>query len=289
MPRSGSFWRNLAVIGLAHVAVLMGVLRWSASATKPASSDIIWMEGVVGEATPVTANVSIPATTPPLPAELPLIAEEDAQVEADRDDATPLPSAAKSELELPPPTPAPSATPRPSPTLSPKASPKPKPEATARPTPKKMLIVKASPKPRVSPSEKKAAATVKVLAKAPPSSKSAEDSGGSGGSGSRGNGSGGASAYSWYSSMLHDRFFGEWVQPKSIAMSGAKMSAQVRIRIEPDGRISDFAIVRSSGNVVVDESIAAVEKRVKQVDPLPVGLASGPYEVTINFELNAES
>jgi TonB family protein len=67
------------------------------------------------------------------------------------------------------------------------------------------------------------------------------------------------------------------------------MSALVRIRIERDGRISKFTLVRPSGNVVVDESVAAVAKRVTQVDPLPAGLAGGAYyEVNINFELNPE-
>jgi len=89
--------------------------------------------------------------------------------------------------------------------------------------------------------------------------------------------------------MLHDRFFSEWVQPRTSVAVGAKLSALVRIRIEKDGRISKFALVRPSGNVVVDESVAAVAKRVTQVDPLPTGLARGAfYEVNINFELNPE-
>ena len=67
------------------------------------------------------------------------------------------------------------------------------------------------------------------------------------------------------------------------------MSALVRVRIEKDGRVSDFSIVRSSGNVVVDESVSAVAKRVTQVDPLPAGLGNaGHYDVNINFELNPE-
>ena len=87
---------------------------------------------------------------------------------------------------------------------------------------------------------------------------------------------------------MHDRFFSEWVQPKTIVMSGAKMSALVQIRIERSGRISEFTIVRSSGNVLVDESVVAVGKRVTQVDPPPVGLGVGPIEKKINFELNPE-
>jgi TonB family protein len=89
--------------------------------------------------------------------------------------------------------------------------------------------------------------------------------------------------------MLHDRFYSEWIQPTTSVAVGAKMSALVRIRIEKDGRVSKFEIVRPSGNVVVDESVAAVAKRVTQVDPLPKGLGSGAYyEVNINFELNPE-
>ncbi len=89
--------------------------------------------------------------------------------------------------------------------------------------------------------------------------------------------------------MLHDRFFSEWIQPTTSVAVGAKMSALVRIRIEKDGRISKFTITKPSGNVVVDESVAAVAKRVTQVDPLPNGLGRGAfYEVNINFELNPE-
>jgi TonB family protein len=63
----------------------------------------------------------------------------------------------------------------------------------------------------------------------------------------------------------------------------------VKIRIEKDGRVSDFEIIKTSGNVVVDESVAATAKRVTQVDPLPDGIGSGGhYDVRINFELNSE-
>ena len=89
--------------------------------------------------------------------------------------------------------------------------------------------------------------------------------------------------------MLHDRFHKAWDQPKSIVATGAKMSTIVRIRIEKDGRVSKFAIVKPSGNVVVDESVAAIAQRVTHVDPLPEGLTTKAfYEVKIDFELNAE-
>jgi TonB family protein len=101
-------------------------------------------------------------------------------------------------------------------------------------------------------------------------------------------GPGRSSEFSWYGKLLHDRFFSEWIQPTTSVAVGAKMSALVRIRIERDGRVSKFTIVRPSGNVVVDESVAALATRVMQVDPLPTGLGGAFYEVNINFELNPE-
>ncbi len=88
--------------------------------------------------------------------------------------------------------------------------------------------------------------------------------------------------------MLHDRFFSQWVQPTSVVHSGTRMSTLVKLRIERDGRVSGFTIIRSSGNVVVDESVAVVAKRVTHVEPLPAGLGGAFYEVNINFELKAE-
>ena len=110
----------------------------------------------------------------------------------------------------------------------------------------------------------------------------------SGSSAGTGTGKGRTSEFGWYSRMLHDRFFGAWVQPTAVVTTGANMSALVRLHIESDGRVSMFKIVRSSGNVVVDESVAAVAKRVTHVDPPPAGLSAGRYQVNINFELKPE-
>jgi len=108
---------------------------------------------------------------------------------------------------------------------------------------------------------------------------------GNGGSGGKGSGAGGASEFGWYGNMLHDRFYSEWVQPTSVVHS-TKISVLVRIRIQKDGRISDYSIAKSSGNPVVDDSVTAAAARVKQVDPLPSGLGGDYYDVNINFELN---
>jgi TonB family protein len=61
------------------------------------------------------------------------------------------------------------------------------------------------------------------------------------------------------------------------------------VRIEKDGRVSSFEIIKPSENIVVNESVSAVAKRITQVDPPPAGLGNGDhYDVKINFELNTD-
>jgi TonB family protein len=92
-----------------------------------------------------------------------------------------------------------------------------------------------------------------------------------------------------YGKMLHDRFYSEWTQPTTTVSSAAKISTLARVRIEKDGRVSAFEILKPSGNVLIDESVAAIGKHVREVDPLPRGIGSGGhYDVKINFELNSE-
>lgn len=66
----------------------------------------------------------------------------------------------------------------------------------------------------------------------------------------------------------------------------AKFVTALRIRIEADGRISSYKIVRSSGNVLMDESVLSAASKVTKIESPPRELLSGgSYEVTINFEL----
>jgi TonB family protein len=89
--------------------------------------------------------------------------------------------------------------------------------------------------------------------------------------------------------MLHDRFYSEWIQPTTVATAGAKNSVMVKLRIEKDGRVSSFEVVRPSGNSDLDDSVKALATRVSRVEPVPDGLGKGDhYDVKINFELNSE-
>ncbi len=292
MSRDASFWRNVTVIGIAHVVVLLGLARWSGSATKPVPTDILWMDASAGDVSATSTPGAVPPENPPEPTP-----DSPASNVAPPDELIVPP--VKSELELPAPTPtaAPSPQASSSPIALPKNTPKPISKGTPKPTPKKTVVAKASPTPRSSSTPLKAS---KKLAANPTRAKpQGEDSdstqnaevGMDGTNTARGRPSGSAASSqpAWYGSMLHDRFFGEWVQPKTALPTGAKMSTLVQLRIESDGRVSIFTIARSSGNIVVDESVAAVAKRVTRVDPPPAGLAiAGHYDVKINFELSVE-
>jgi colicin import membrane protein len=304
MPKDKRFLRNVTLIGLAHVALLLGLIRWSVEARSSSNAQsIVWISGaedlVAGK--PESRDSQQPATPKafgaiPPPETEPLEKDEAAE-------ETPLVTAAKSEIELPSPTPEPTSTPRPRATPTPK--PKPTPSATPKPTLKKTVVAKASPKPspkakpRLTKSTEKAEKTnvnaekkkiaKPAKAKDGSSSQTGEEKTGSTGKGGSAGGGSSASEFGWYGNMLHDRFYSAWVQPTTTVASSAKISTLVKVRIEKDGRVSKFEITKPSENVVVNESVATVAKRVTQVDPPPAGLGTGDhYDVKINFELNTE-
>jgi outer membrane biosynthesis protein TonB len=298
MPKD-RFWRNVTLIALAHVALLLGLIRWSVEARSSSNAQsIVWMSGgedlAAGE--PKSSDSLQPATTPIPPPESERLEKDEATEE------TPLVTAAKSEIELPTPTPVPTSTPKP--TATPTAKPKATPRPTPKPTLKKTVVAKASPKPSPKPksSPTKSAeeakkpdpnAEKKKIAKIAPakneSSSQASGKTGSAGKGGHAGGGSNPSEFGWYGNMLHDRFYSAWIQPTTNIASGAKISTLVKVRIEKDGRVSSFEIIKPSENIVVNESVGAVAKRITQVDPPPAGLGNGDhYDVKINFELNTD-
>jgi outer membrane biosynthesis protein TonB len=293
MPKDARFWRNVTLIALAHVAILLGLIRWSVEARSSSNAQsIVWISGAedLAAGEPKSSESPQPAMTPIPPPESERLEKDEATVE------TPLVTAAKSEIELPSPTPVPTSTPKPT------ATPTPKPKATPRPTLRKTLVARASPKPspktKSSPTksaEEKtdANAEKKKVAKIAPAKNgsSSQASGKTGSAGKVGHGGGGSSPseFGWYGNMLHDRFYSAWIQPTTNVASDAKISTLVKVRIEKDGRVSKFEIIKPSENVVVNESVATIAKRVTQVDPPPAGLGNGDhYDVKINFELNTD-
>ena len=278
MPRDARFWRNVTIIAVAHVAILFALARWNRAAANANPAGIVWM--TPAEATATSAPPQIPVQ----PAETPALSAAITPSPPDQESEA-TPANLKSDIQLPTATPAPTPVRKPSatPTTVPKTSPKPSAKPTPKATPKKTVLVRATPSPKKQANPVESQKPTEAPAnQSEKKSDVAEQSGPA-------NGATHASEFAWYGRMLHDRFHNEWQQPTTIVATGAKMTAVVKIRIEKDGRVSSFTIVKPSGNVVVDESVAAIAKRVTQVDPLPKGLVSGDYyEVKINFELNPE-
>jgi TonB family protein len=270
IPRDRRFWTNVALVAVAHLVVLLALARGSRDEPQANLQSVVWMSGeLAAAAEPKSAPEATAA-----PVEKPVVSSS----------ATPF----RSEIQMPSPTPSATVAPKrsPSPSPTPKTSPKPSPSPSPKATPKKSAELKATPKasPKTTP-EKKPAATKKDSSSSS-NQNSEKKEGADKGSG---NSTTQPSEYAWYGTMLHDRFYKAWDQPKSAVATGVKMSTIVQIRIEKDGRVSKFAIVEPSGNVVVDESVAAISQRVTHVDPLPQGLVErGYYEVKIDFELNGE-
>jgi len=316
MPKNLRFWGNVALIAFAHVVLIVGLIRLSREGKNASAQSVVWMSGGAGD------GVVMEKKHPPAPMKSPLPRKEsktDALKEREPDEDRPYLASAPSDIQMPTPKPSPKPSPTATPARSPKPSPTakatpkptPKPKLTPKPSPKKIVVAKASPKPSpiMKPTPEKTEneqgdlePEKKEIAKAPPAEndfgekepkKSVATQTGSGKGTAPGAGSAGGSAnesrFGWYGSMLHDRFYSEWVQPTTVATAGAKNSVLVKLRIEKDGRVSSFEIVRASGNSELDESVKALANRVSRVEPLPDGLGTADhYDVKINFELNSE-
>ena len=264
------FWRNVTLIAVAHAIALIALLRWAGNTKAASAEEITWLSGV--ETSEAGAGES--SSTPEVSR-----SQDSAQERLDSE-TTPTPS---SEIVLPKPisTPSPPVTPSP---------PRKKPAVRPSATPKK----KAAPKPSASPAKAKAEVASRKKQEIASSARrktgktsTTPSSGVGGNAGSGGGAKLDAATAKYYSNMLHDRFYRAWDQPQTVVASGARFSAVARIRIEKDGRVSDFRIVQPSGNVLVDESVAAAGKKVTQVDALPAGIGSaGRYDVNVSFELN---
>jgi len=294
MSKKPRFWRNVTLIALAHVALIVGLIRWSvAGRSVPDAESLVWLSA--GDLEPGRSDNSVASSSK---VSMPSVESEPSKPDEEEKEQARL-TQEKSEIELSKPTPM--ETPVPKAIAKSKATPKPPPKPTPKSTPKKTVLAKAtksSAHPKLSPpkstgdqtdgrNEKKKSAKI---ASAKTESSSDNGTGKTGSAGKGGSYAGGgtsASEFGWYGNMLHDRFYSAWIQPTTTVASGTKISTLVKVRIEKDGRVSKFEIIKPSENVVVNESVAAIAKRVTEVDAPPVGLGNGNhYDVKINFELN---
>jgi outer membrane biosynthesis protein TonB len=295
MSTSSRFWRNVTLIALAHLALIAGLIRWSVAArSAPDAESLVWLSA--GDLESGRSDNSVASSSK---VSMPSAESEPLKPDEEEEKEQPRLTQAKSEIELPKPTPM--ETPVPKAIAKPKATTKPTPKPTPRSTPKKTVLAKAtksSAHPKSSPpkstgdqtgssNEKKKSAKTASAKTESSSDNGAGKTGSAGKGGGHAGGGTSASEFGWYGNMLHDRFYSAWIQPTTTVASGIKISTLVKVRIEKDGRVSKFEIIKPSENVVVNESVAAIAKRVTEVDAPPVGLGNGNhYDVKINFELN---
>jgi outer membrane biosynthesis protein TonB len=285
MSKKPRFWRNVTLIALAHVALIAGLIRWSLAArSAPEAESLVWL----GTVEDLAAERSEGTAAAPTKISAASVEPEPLKPDETEKEQPPL-TQAKSEIELPKPTP--TATPAPRPTAKPKATPKPTPKKTVLAKVSKSSAHAKSSLPKSKEEQSDSSTEKKKSTKTPSPKTESSDSGsvktGSASKGGSAGGGGNASEFGWYGNMLHDRFYSAWIQPTTTVASGTKISTLVKVRIEKDGHVSKFEIIKPSENVVVNESVAAIAKRVTEVDSPPTGLVKGDhYDVKINFELN---
>src|SRR5262245_23268016 len=126
------FWRNVVLIALAHVALVVGLIRWSVAARASTNAEsIVWLGGAEDLAAGQSENEKAPSLQREAHLDQPKSLRDD-QAEEEKS----LVAGAHSEIELP--SPAPKPTPKPTSTPKPSSTPTPKP--TPKPTTKKILL-----------------------------------------------------------------------------------------------------------------------------------------------------
>ena len=86
-----------------------------------------------------------------------------------------------------------------------------------------------------------------------------------------------------YYNHVHERMYAVWQQPAQLK-SLPGLSAEVRLTVAPDGRISDRAKIRGSGNELMDDSVMKTVNSVKALRALPAGHKK-PVDIHVVFEI----
>ena len=88
-----------------------------------------------------------------------------------------------------------------------------------------------------------------------------------------------------YYQQVYDRMYSAWNQPSQLK-SLPGLSADIRIVVEPDGKITGRTKIRGSGNELMDESAMNAVQSVRTLPPLPREFRSA-REIVVTFEISA--
>src|SRR6267378_1522559 len=137
MSKNPRFWRNVTLIAVAHVALIAGLIRWSLAArSAPDAESLIWLSA--GDLERGRSDNSVASSSK---ISIPSVESEPLKLDEEEKEQPPL-IQAKSEIELPKPTPM--ETPVPKALAKPKATPKSLPKPTPKSPPKKTVLAKAT-------------------------------------------------------------------------------------------------------------------------------------------------
>ena len=99
MAKDARFWRNVTLIGLAHVVILAGLIRWSRETKSSNRQTIVWMNGGAIDGVAKTRSAAAPK---PMKASRPSPEPRLSKTEEAEDEQRVLASA-KSDIQLPAP------------------------------------------------------------------------------------------------------------------------------------------------------------------------------------------
>src|SRR5215471_16859544 len=123
------FWRNVVLIALAHLALIAGLIRWSAAAKALSNPEsIVWLGGAGDLSADESEEAESSSPKRPAPA-----TESSQREKNEAAGEKPVVTTAKSEIELPTATPKPTGTATPA---KPSATPAPRAKTTPKPIPK---------------------------------------------------------------------------------------------------------------------------------------------------------
>lgn len=86
-----------------------------------------------------------------------------------------------------------------------------------------------------------------------------------------------------YYSQVFSRMYAAWSQPSQLkTLPGLK--TEVRIVVEPGGKVIERVKSRGSGNELMDDSVMKAVRSVRELPPLPIGYRK-PQEIIVMFVL----
>lgn len=87
-----------------------------------------------------------------------------------------------------------------------------------------------------------------------------------------------------YYKQVYDQMYSAWIQPSQLK-SLPGLSADIRIVVKPDGKITSRINIRGSGNKLMDDSVMKAVQSVKSLPPLPREFPSS-REIVVTFEIS---